>query len=155
MQKNDFVGGLFFLIFSGLVCVLSYRARVGTLHEPGPGFLFFYTGVVLGFMSLAMVFRSLKGRASWKPLGLLFRGANLRKVIPVLLSVFLYVALLEQLGFPLSTFLVLLFLLRAVEKKSWTLSLVTCLSVTVCSYLLFELWLEAQLPRGLLDFIRR
>lgn len=153
MQKTDFVSGLFFLVFAGLICILSYRVQIGTLYQPGPGFLFFYCGLALGLMSLAMVLRSVNGRRTWKPLALPFRGTNLKKVIPIVLSVFLYVALLEQLGFFLSTFLELFFLLKIIEKKSWRISLVTCFSVTACCYLLFEFWLEAQLPRGFLSSI--
>jgi len=153
MQKTDLVSGIFWMAFALLVSVLSYTHQVGTLREPGPGFLFFYCGLLLVFMSLIMIVRSLRMRRQWKPLSLPFRGLNLRKVIPIVLSLFLYVALLETLGFLVGTFLILIFLLKIIEKKPWRLSLITSVLVTACSYLLFEYWLSAQLPRGLMDLL--
>ncbi len=153
MQKTDLVSGLFWLIFAAWVTVLSYMQQVGTLREPGPGFLFFYCGLLLGFMSLAMIVRSLRMRSERKSIALPFKGMNLRKMVPIALSLFLYVGLLETLGFAVGTFLVLLFLLRMIEKKPWRLSLTVSVLVTACSYLLFQYWLAAQLPRGLLDLI--
>ncbi|PKN62667.1 MAG: hypothetical protein CVU57_23200 [Deltaproteobacteria bacterium HGW-Deltaproteobacteria-15] len=154
MQKIDLVSGIFWLAFAALVSVLSYLQQVGTLREPGPGFLFFYCGLLLGFMSLIMIVSSLRMRSAWKPLSLPFKGLNLKKLIPVVLSLFLYVALMETLGFVVGTFLILIFLLRIIEKKPWRLSLTTSVLVTACSYLLFQYWLAAQLPRGLLGLIQ-
>ncbi|MBP1730713.1 MAG: tripartite tricarboxylate transporter TctB family protein [Deltaproteobacteria bacterium] len=153
VQKTDFVSAIFWLIFAGLVCTLSYRLQLGTLREPGPGFLFFFCGLALGIMSLVMLFSSLRKRGAWTPLALLFKGLNVGKMIFVVLSLFFYVAILEALGFILTTFLLFIFLLKGIERKGWRLSLLTSAVVTVCCYLLFEFWLETQLPQGLLALI--
>jgi hypothetical protein len=47
-----------------------------------------------------------------------------------------------------------LFLLGIIEKKKWSLTIFVSVAVTVASYLIFEVWLRSQLPRGLLEFLR-
>ena len=47
-----------------------------------------------------------------------------------------------------------LFLLGIIEKKRWFFTVFVSVAVTVVSYLIFEVWLRSQLPRGLLEFLR-
>ena len=59
-----------------------------------------------------------------------------------------YVVIFSWLGFVLSTFVVMIFLVWAVGRAPWHVSLVTALSITIASYLLFEVALDAQLPKA-------
>jgi len=72
----------------------------------------------------------------------------------VLASLFIYTWLMELLGFMIVTMLLFLFLLGIVEKKRWRFAALVSLIVTASSYLVFELGLESQLPKGLLGFLR-
>jgi predicted branched-subunit amino acid permease len=59
--------------------------------------------------------------------------------------------LLTWLGFVITTFLFILFLLRAVERRKWLLSASAALSISAAFYIVFGLWLKAQLPAGILE----
>jgi putative tricarboxylic transport membrane protein len=152
--KADWISGIFWLIFSLIVSIESYRVGLGTLHKPGPGFLFFWTSIFLGIMSLITLvrgWRTKKDRGSGIPI---FGKLNITKIILVLISAFLYALLMETLGFILVTLLLFIFLLRAIEKKAWLLTISVSITVSAIAYLIFETWLKCQLPKGFLMFLR-
>ncbi len=154
MGKADRISGIFWLIFAVLVSIESYRLGLGTLNHPGPGFLFFWAAIVLGIMSLVIFVRAWRKKESEEagihPVGKL----NIRKMILVMISVLLYALLMEKLGFIPTTFLLFIFLLGVVEKKKWFFTISTSVSVTVLTYLVFEIWLKSQLPKGFLESLR-
>ena len=61
---------------------------------------------------------------------------------------------MERLGFLIVTLLLFIFLLGVIEKKRWWFAVLVSLAVTALSYLLFEVGLQSQLPKGLLEFLR-
>ena len=152
-RKADRISGAFGLVFAVFMGVQSYLLGLGTLHKPGPGFLFFWTSIALGGLSLVVLLRALLGGRPGEQ-GLIFARKNLLKVVLVLASVFVYAILMERVGFILVTLLLFLFLLGVIEKKKWPLTIFISVTVTVVAYVIFEVWLKSQLPRGLLEFLR-
>jgi hypothetical protein len=154
MGRADQASGSFWFIFSVFISYESYRLGLGSLHEPGPGFFFFLTGIVTALLSLTIILRSLKTRAPEEVQGAAFGKQGLAKIISVLLSLFLYAMLMEWLGFLIVTLLLFVFLLKVIEKKKWWLTVLVSLIVTAISYLIFEVGLQSQLPKGVLEFLR-
>jgi len=154
MRKADQISGIFWLFFSGFICVESYRLGLGTLHQPGPGFIFFWTAFVMGILSIAVLIPAWTRKKTGELEGSLFGKENMLKIIFVLLSLFLYAFFMESLGFIPVTLLLFIFLLGIIEKKRWGLTIFVSVAVTGISYLLFEIWLKSQLPKGLLGFLR-
>jgi len=154
MGKADRISGIFWLCFAVLMIIQSYRLGLGTLHKPGPGFLFFYVNIILGIMSLVVLIRAWVGKKGEGSQPALFGRQNVSKIVFVLLSLFLYVLLMETVGFIPVTFFFFIYLLGIIEKKKWYYTLSVSIIVTVISYLIFETWLQSQLPKGLLGFLR-
>jgi len=127
---------------------------MGTLRQPGPGFLFFWTGVVIAILSLTVILRSFRKLSPDEAKEFIFGKWNLTKIVLVLVSLFLYALFLERFGFPIVTLFLFIFLLGVIEKKSWSFTMLVSLTVTVLSYLVFEVGLQSQLPKGLLEFLR-
>lgn len=153
MGKVDRISGTFWFLFSVFVGYHSYRLGLGTLRMPGPGFLFFWTAIFIAVLSLIDMGRSLKEAGEGAKEGTAGRS-NVTKVVLVLLSLFLYVVLIERLGFVLVTLLLFLFLLAVIERKKWSFAVVVSVIVTALSYLVFEAALKSQLPKGLLDSLQ-
>jgi putative tricarboxylic transport membrane protein len=152
MGKADRISGFFWLLFSVVASIESYRLGLGTLHQPGPGFLFFWTGIAMVIMSIVVIIRAWGLLKAGEAPSSIFEKENLLKIVFVLLALFLYAFLMEILGFILITLLLFLFLLGMIEKKSWYFTLFVSIAVTVIAYLLFETWLKSQLPQGILGF---
>jgi putative tricarboxylic transport membrane protein len=146
MSKADRWIGILFALFSSYVCAQSLKLGLGTFHRPGPGFLPFYAGAVLGILSLALFclgfFRNPDEGTSWKSWG---------RILLVVLAIFGFTLILEKVGFLPSTFLFICFLLRVVERRGWGFSVGVALLVAATSYVVFDVLLKAQLPAGLLE----
>jgi len=154
MRKADRISGTFWLIFALVTIIESYRLGLGNLLQPGPGFIFFWAGILLGIMSLVILIKTFikvgQAEAEKPTLG----GVSYTKIILVSLGVFLYALLLEPLGFVIVTTLLFVFILGVVEKKKWLFTIASSILVTVAAYLIFQTWLETQLPKGLFGFLR-
>lgn len=151
MGKADRISGVFWLVFGVFICIESYRLGMGTLHRPGPGFLYFWTSIFLIIMSVVVLIRS---KRTEEPGASIFGKERPRKIVLVLLALFLYAIFMEMVGFIPITLLLFVYLLGVIEKKRWFYTVFVSVVVTVASYLIFETWLQSQLPKGLLGFLR-
>ena len=154
MGKADKISGLFWLLFSLFVSYESYRLGLGSVHQPGPGFFFFWTGIAVAMLSVVVILRSFGTQAPEKEKEAPTGKRTATKVIFVLVALFLYALTMEWLGFLIVTLLLFIFLLGVIEKKKWWFAILVSLAVTVLAYLLFEVGLQSQLPKGFLDFLR-
>jgi putative tricarboxylic transport membrane protein len=154
MGRGDRISGFFWLAFGAFMTVESYRLGLGTLHQPGPGFLFFWAGLALFFMSVALLIKTWIRKKTNETEESIFGKQNTKKIILFSIAVFLYAFLLEELGFVVVTLLLFLFLLGVLEKKKWIFTVWVSVAVTAVTYLIFETWLQSQLPRGILDSLR-
>ena len=59
MRRFSLYGNLFWLLFSLLICVESYRLKLGAINQPGPGFFPFSAGFVMLILSLSALFQSI------------------------------------------------------------------------------------------------
>ena len=140
---------LFWVVLGILVCYGATRLGLGTVTEPGSGFIFFWSGVILVLLSLVALAESLRGDNDATAE---ISAINWRKVALVILALVLYAFLLERLGFVLTTFLLLSFLLAFIEDKYWGRSLGVAGAAALGSFAIFELWLKIRLPHGIFGF---
>ena len=154
MGKSDRVSGSFWFLFCLFIIYESYRLGLGTMYQPGPGFLFFWTGIVVAIMALIVVLKSFGARAAEEAAEAPTGKRTATKVILVLVALFLYAILMEWLGFFIVTFFLFVFLLGVIEKKKWWFAVLVSAAVTLFAYLVFETALQSQLPKGILGFLR-
>jgi len=142
-MSRDLTSALFWLAFAIFFSIESLtQLKLGTLHQPGPGFFPFWAGVVLGLLSLILLLKSLRNQER-----LSLSGLKSWKLLLVAGALLAYLLLLETLGFVTITFLFLFLLLR-LEYKGWVFSAVSALLGALASYAIFQLWLKTQLPTG-------
>ncbi len=147
------VGSVFWLAF-GLVSIYgSSLLGLGTMREPGSGFLPFLAGCFICVMAVSVLAYSFaqKGAAHVK-LGAVWDGVNWHR--PLIISVLIlgFILVLEKIGFILSSFLLIFILLKSVERFSWGKAILIPLLTMGCTYLLFDVFLKATLPKGFLGF---
>jgi putative tricarboxylic transport membrane protein len=128
----------------------GYKLDLGTLHDPGGGFLFFWVGLVMIGLSLGILVRAIRAKATQGELKAIWAGISWKKLISVLAALFIYAYLFTPLGFILSTIGLLVFLFKAVEPQKWSWAVLGAMISTLAAYSVFRLWLGCQLPQGLL-----
>jgi putative tricarboxylic transport membrane protein len=138
------------LVFGGAIAVGSLKYGWGTLDSPGAGFLPFFSGSAMAGFSVITLLQSL--RRGWSPLGEAWKGARWLRPAIVTACLLLYAAFLRDLGFLIATVILMIYLYRMLEPSSWKETLFAALATTLGFYLVFQTWLQAQLPRGLLGF---
>lgn len=149
--KTTIVSGvaLFWVALGILVCYGATRLGLGSVTAPGAGFIFFWSGlilVILSFMALT------EGLRSTEEIVQETGDLNWVKITLVLLSLVLYAFFLERVGFVLTTFVLLSFLLGWIERINWARSLGVASAAALGSFAIFELWLKIRLPKGIFGF---
>ena len=149
-MSNDQVssGVLFFIGLASCLGSLSYN--LGVLSSPGSGFMPFLTGAAIMFLSgVGFISATLKAKREERWISLL-KGLRWRSPLIIFSSLMVYPLLLVSLGFLLCTALFIAFLLRAIGHQRWPVVVGYALFSAFASYFVFEVWLKAQLPKGLL-----
>jgi putative tricarboxylic transport membrane protein len=80
-MNSDRAAGLFWLVVGIVVSAASYHLGLGSVREPGTGFLPFGAGMLLAILSLGSLFQEYRKQAQSKEP--LFRGTLWYKVILV------------------------------------------------------------------------
>ena len=132
------------------VCYGGYNLDLGTLNDPGSGFMFFWVGIIMIGLSLIILIKTIKKTAVAGELKILWTGIRLKKVVSILIALLLYAFFFVPLGFILSTILLLIFLFKAVEPQRWSWAILGAIISTLAIYGLFHLWLKSPLPKGFL-----
>jgi putative tricarboxylic transport membrane protein len=154
MVKADRISGIFLILFSLWMLVESYRMGIGSLRMPGPGFIIFWSAAAVGVMAIVVVVRAWASGDKGKSEAPIFEKKNLPKIGLVVLFLFLYAFFMESLGFIPVTLLLFILLLGWIERKNWLLVGVVSILVTAIAYFIFDVWLQTQLPAGLLQSLR-
>ncbi len=151
MSRTDKFVAIFFLLFPGYICWKSLQLGFGAFHKPGSGFISFWSGLSLGILALLMIIQNIrlnktnfteeeKEKTNWKA------------IFTVFASLFSYILLLNYLGFIITTTLFVGILLKSIEKKGWFLTTWVSLVIAFGSYVVFKVWLQAELPKGIFGF---
>jgi len=153
MRNPDHPSSLFWLVAGIGIVFGSLKYGFGSLQAPGAGFITFFAGAILILLSAGLLVSSIRSQEPESGLRLLWKGLEARKVLYVLILLVIYALLLKHVGFLISTFVLLIFLFRV--KANYHLLNVILMSflVTAGSYLLFQVWLKVQLPKGILGGI--
>jgi len=150
VKKRDIISSLFWMAMGIGVCYGGYCLDLGTLHDPGSGFMFFWVGIIMIGLSLGILIRAMKETAVAGELKILWTDIRWKKVVFILVALLLYAYVFVSLGFILSTVLLLIFLFKAVEPQRWSWAILGAIISTLAAYGVFHLWLRSPLPKGFL-----
>ena len=155
MEKTrdyDRIAALFFLAVGIFFTLYARSVEIGDWHAPGPGFLPFWGGLTLSAMSLALLLRTF-GRKILTACPPFFpQKDSWKRIVSTFLALVAYNLILSLLGFALTTFFFLAFLLRFIFPQTWRRTLGVAFLGSVVAHLIFVRFLETQLPRGIFGF---
>ena len=145
-RLGDVAASALLVALAGATCAGAWRLGLGDVHNPGPGFMPLAAAALLGLMALAQLARLLAG-ASAGDAARPFARSRWTVVAIVLGTIAGFGAVIDTLGFALSTFLMLLVLFGVIARKRWWVALAAALSIALVASLAFRA-LGLQLPAG-------
>ncbi len=151
MKRVDLASSIILLILSLVMLFEVRRLDIGSLNLPKEGLLPVVLAILLFVLSLVLLARSIGGK---KESVLSEKGPgmwNLKRIGSVLgllgLAVFF-----ERLGYVISTFAFLVFLLGVIEKQKWWMVFTVASLSSLISYLMLGSLLDSPLPKGILGW---
>ena len=148
MRSNIAVAAIL-LALAGYIFLAARALPIGTLRVPQTAFFPKTLALLLAVLALVLLAQTLFGnetlRGSEKidTAGWFRIGATLATMAGFALA-------LEPLGYLVTTFLLMVLLLRAIEAQSWRKVIAVALATSLISYAIFAWLLGVPLPAGVL-----
>lgn len=151
MKAFDQGSSLFWLSISVYAFVESVKMGVGTVQNPGMGFMSFVVSGTMGVLS-AILFVSATLRKGLRATRSVFAGSLWHRVVLVLAVLVVYAKAMPWAGYLISTFLLMTALFAIVRGQKWWAVLLASFLTTVVTYYVFSVWLRCDFPKGFLAF---
>lgn len=151
MDRKEIISAIVWMLIAIAVLIASVRLGIGPLHNPGPGFMGFFSAALLAVLSGALITIVLIGKQSVAPLSDLWKDRDWHIPLLVVAALVLYCVALPELGYLTATF-VLMAAFFALNRINPWLTLTGALLLSVSSFILFDTLLKVPLPRGFFGF---
>jgi putative tricarboxylic transport membrane protein len=146
MGDHDRVSGILTIIFSGVTIFLAFKLPMGDISKPGPGIFPLLLSVVIGVLSLCLLFGTFRPRAESE----LGESVVAKwRLVYLFGDLILYGIFFRPLGFLISTWIFLI-LLKPIVKKRWIPVLLGSLLISGGFFFFFNYLLKVELPLGIL-----
>lgn len=152
-NRTDIVGTVLLLCVAIGVMIESFRLKIGTPLTPEPGFFPLAGGLLLLVLSLIFLIQSWRGRNKAPQHQSREAYGELRRPAILVVSISIYTALLDPVGYVLPTIFLAALILRVLGVTSWKVLSFTSVALSVGTYILFGRILGIDLPAGILAFL--
>ena len=146
-MTTDRASAIVLIIFALLVIWESRQLPLGTLRQPGPAFIPILLALLLLMFAVFLVLTSSRAASlssiTW---------TEWRHALAILAASLFSVFAIERLGYRLTVLLVLGFLVKLLEQRSWIVSLSFAFALSFGSFFLFYTVLRVPLPQGPFGF---
>jgi putative tricarboxylic transport membrane protein len=147
------VGSVFWLLFGAAAVAGGLELGLGSTGEPGPGFLACVAGGFVALMAIIVFAQSFGADpAARRRLADLWSDVNWMRALMVAGLTLAFIFALEHVGFFLSSFVLLVVIMRWIEGLPWKTALAIPVVAVLMTWLLFKRVLGISLPTGLLGF---
>ena len=141
--RNDQFSGLMLVLFALFLAWENRAFPLGSLHDPGPGYMPLLLAIFLGAMGLLIV---VFGGQSAPVKSIVWPEAR-RAALIIIVCAFGAFAL-ERIGYRLTMMALLIFFLGVIERKRPLAVIAVAASFALISYFVFSTLLKVQLPRS-------
>lgn len=150
MRRSTLAASLILAGLAGLILFEASRLAFGSIRVPQTGFFPLVLATLLLFLSIALLVQTRRqagGENREEPI----KSEAWIRISITLAAMLGFALVLEKLGFLLSTFTVMLLLLRVIEPQRWPRVIAVALVTALVSYFLFARLLNIPLPAGVLE----
>ena len=149
LNNSELWGGLIGLALGVFVVWSGLKLKLGTINDPGSGYVLFYTGILMcAFAATIIIGAITEGSptfaARWK-------DARWTKPLVIIAGLTVFSLALDKLGFLLSTIPLMLLLLRAIDPVRWSLAIPIALLSPLGVWWVLKRLLLIQLPSGIFE----
>ena len=150
LNRDEVVPGIVILLFGAITSLLSLRMPLGTFRMAGTGMFPLCLGILLMILSAVFILR-IFFQGKEEPVSK--EAPNASSESPIQLILFLAAMVLatlffNRLGYPLTSFLLMVTLLRNLGIRRWGQNILISVVTAVGSYFLFVKWLDIPMPKG-------
>lgn len=147
INNSELWGGLIGLALGGFVIWSGLKLKLGTINDPGSGYVMFYTGILMCvFAATIFISAVTEGGPTF---GSRWKDARWTKPLMVIACLIAFSMALDRLGFLLSTIPLMLLLLRLIDPVRWTLAIPIALLAPLGVWWVLKRLLLIQLPSGI------
>jgi hypothetical protein len=137
-----------FLPLLGLVIsIVSIQYGLGTIQQPGAGVFTLFLGLLILIFGIIDIVFAEKKLGDDEPL---FGDNNeVRKFLSLGFTLIIWIIGMPYLGYIIMIFVVTFLIAKIMELEGWFKPIILSIVTTSFIYLLFDLWLFIDLPRGI------
>ena len=149
LNNSELWGGLIGLALGGFVIWSGLKLKLGTINDPGSGFVLFYTGILMCLFAASIIIGALtEGGPTF---GSRWENARWTKPVIVIASLTAFAFSLDTFGFLLSSIPLMLLLLRLIDPVRWPLAIPIAVLVPLGMWWVLKRLLLIQLPSGIFE----
>jgi hypothetical protein len=155
MKNRDRIMAIFWTLLGITIAVWSSTFPFGNLEDPGPGYFPFALGFIIALIGILLLVQARKAenKNPSKPVKpSVSDGPAVRRVLLYLTAMILSTIFLETVGFVVTMFLMMLFMMRTIAPQRWRTALFYSLVSALGSLFVFKILLKTLLPVGFLGF---
>jgi len=150
LKKDEALVGLIIFLFGLITTVLSLKMPIGTFRMAGTGMFPLFLGILLMILSgtsvLRIIFQGKEEQVEKE--ASIESSESPMQLILFLGTMALATLFFNRLGYPLTSFLLMVALLRILGIKRWGQNILISVVTAVGSYFLFDKWLDIPMPKG-------
>ena len=149
LNNSELWGGLIGLALGGFVIWSGLKLKLGTINDPGSGYVLFYTGLLMCVFAASIIVAAItEGGPTFASR---WEGARWTKPLLVIACLIGFSFALDKIGFLLSAIPLMLLLLRLIDPVRWTLTIPLAVLTPLGVWWILKRLLLIQLPSGIFE----
>ncbi len=149
LNNSELWGGLIGLALGIFVIRSGIKLKLGSINDPGSGYVLFYTGILMCLFALTITIAAVtEGGPSF---GSRWEGARWTKPLTIIACLTAFSFALDPLGFLLSAVPLMVLLLRVVDPVRWSLTIPIAVLAPLGMWWVLKRALLIQLPSGIFE----
>ena len=149
LNNSEFWTGVIGLGLGVFVIRSGLKLKLGTINDPGSGFMMFYIGILMCAFAVSIILASVtEGGPTF---GSRWEDARWSKPVLIIVCLIAYAFALEPLGFLIATIPLMLLLLRIIDPVRWTLAVPLAVLAPLGVWWVLKHGLAIMLPTGVFE----
>ena len=149
-KKLKFYPELFFtfllMVLGFVIMIVSKAYGFGSFKRPGPGLYPFFVSLIIVSSGMILLILGLKSKSS-EPL---FNKNTLKIFLLMFATFIIWIIAMPLLGYVIITFVTTYCFCKVMRLEGWIKPLALSVGTALFIYVLFDVWLYIDLPRGIL-----